>query len=138
MTKFESSIKQIPYPQECVYEKLSNLSNLDKVKERLPQGQVDDISFDADTISFSVPPAGKITLKVIERDPCKCIKFATVESALPFNLWIQLLPTGEQSCKIKITLGMDVNPFLKTMLQKPLQNGLEKMVTMLSLIEYQK
>ena len=34
MTTFESSIRQIPFPQQNVYDKLSDLNNLQKLKER--------------------------------------------------------------------------------------------------------
>ena len=40
MTKFESAVKVIPASQKAVYEKLSDLSNLEKVKDRLPQDKV--------------------------------------------------------------------------------------------------
>lgn len=136
MTKFESSVKTIPYAQERVYEKLSDLSHLEALKDRLPQDKVRDMSFDADTLSFSVDPVGQITLKIIEREPYKCIKFETTNSPLPFNMWIQLVPVTEAECKIKVTIGLEINPFMKAMVQKPLQEGLEKMVEMLSSIEY--
>ena len=54
MTNFESNVKVISYSQERVYEKLSDLSNLEKIKDRLPEDKVKDISFDSDTLSFSV------------------------------------------------------------------------------------
>ncbi|MDD3038542.1 SRPBCC family protein [Bacteroides sp.] len=136
MNKFESSVKVIPYSQECVYEKLSDLSNLEKIKDRLPQDKVKDVSFDTDTLSFSVAPVGQLTLKIVEREPCSCIKLETTNSPLPFNLWIQLVSASEEECKMKITIGMEINPFMKAMVQKPLQEGLEKMVDMLSLIDY--
>ena len=136
MTKFESSVKVIPYSQERVYNKLSDLSNLEAIKDRLPQDKVQDLSFDSDILSFNVSPVGQITLQIVERDPCKCIKLATTNSPLPFNMWIQLVATGEEECKIKVTIGMDINPFMKAMVQKPLQEGLEKMVEMLSIINY--
>lgn len=136
MTKFESSVKIIPYSQERVYGKLSDLSNLEKIKDNLPQEQVKDISFDTDTLSFSVAPVGQLTLKIIEREPYKCIKFETTNSPLPFNLWIQLVSTGEEECKIRLTIGLDINPFMKAMVQKPLQERLEKMAEMLSRIHY--
>lgn len=91
MTKFESTVKVIPYSQERVYEKLSDLSNLEALKDRLPEDKVKDISFDSDTLSFSVAPVGQLTLKIVEREPNKCIKFETTNSPLPFNLWIQLV-----------------------------------------------
>ncbi len=136
MSQFESSVKQIPFSQERVYAKLSDLSNLESVKDRIPQDKVKDISFDSDTLTFSVDPVGKITLQVIEREPLKCIKFETTQSPLPFNLWIQLVPDSEQGCKMKLTIRVDINPFMKAMVQKPLQEGIEKMADMLAMIQY--
>lgn len=136
MTKIESDIKIVPYNQQQVYEKLSDLNNLEAMKDKIPADKVQDLSFDADTLSFSVSPVGKITLNVVEREPSKCIKFATVSSPMPFNMWIQLVPVTETECKLKLTVGLDINPFMKGMIQKPLQDGLEKMATVLSMINY--
>ena len=136
MTKFESDVKLIPYSQERVFEKLADLNNLEVIKDRIPKDKVQDISFDSDSLSFNVAPVGTIKLQVVEREPYKCIKFETVVSPLPFNLWIQLVAVSERECKLKVTIGMDLNPFMKTMEQKPLKEGLEKMVDMLSMIKY--
>ncbi len=136
MGNFESSVKVIPYSQERVYNKLSDLSNLEAIKDRLPQDKVQDLSFDSDTLSFSVPPVGQLTLQIVEREPCKCIKLATANSPIPFNMWIQLVATGEEECKVKVTIRIDINPFMKAMVQKPLQDGLEKMVEMLAAVNY--
>ena len=136
MSNFESSVKVIPYSQERVYSKLSDLSNLEAIKDRLSQDKVQDLSFDSDTLSFSVSPIGRLTLQIVEREPSKCIKLATTNSPIPFNMWIQLVATGEEECKVKVTIGMDINPFMKAMVQKPLQEGLEKMVEMLAVINY--
>ena len=132
MANFESSVKVIPYSQERVYAKLSDLSNLESVKGRLPEDKIQDLSFDSDTLSFSVSPIGQLTLQIVEREPCKCIKLATTNSPLPFNMWIQLVSTAEEECKLKVTISMDINPFMKAMVQ----DGLEKMVEMLSMINY--
>ncbi len=136
MTQFESSVKVIPYNNEQVYAKLSDLTNIEKVKDKLPQDKVKDLQFDADSMSFSVPPVGMLTLRIIEREPDKCIKFETVNSPLPFNLWIQLVPVTEAECKMKLTIRAELNPFIKGMIQKPLEEGLEKMAEMLSKIPY--
>ena len=136
MTTFESEVKVIPFSQERVYDKLSNLNNLEAIKDRLPEDKVKDISFDADTLSFSVPAIGQLTLKIIEREPSKCIKLETTNSPLPFNMWIQLVPTTAEECKLKVTIGMELNPFMKGMIQKPLNEGLAKMADMLAVIQY--
>lgn len=136
MTKFESGVKEIPASQEAVYAKLSDLNNLEKVKDHLPEDKIKNLSFDAESLSIDVAPVGKITLQIVEKEPCKCIKFETTTSPLPFNLWIQIVPVNEAACKMKLTIGMDINPFMKTMVQKPLQEGLEKMAETLAMIQY--
>lgn len=136
MTQFESSIKVIPYSQERVYAKVSDLSNLESVKDRIPEGKVSDINFDRDSLSFSISPVGNICLRIVEREPAKCVKFEAEKSPLPFKLWIQIVPVAESECKIKLTIKAEINPIMKGMVQKPLKEGLEKMAEMLARISY--
>lgn len=136
MAQFESSIKVIPYSQEQVYAKLSDMSNLESMKDQLPQHGVRDLSFDKDSLSFSASPLGKISLSIVERDPYKCIKFGSTNSPLPFTLWIQLVPVSEDECKMKLTTDVEVNAFVKGMIQKPLKEGLEQMADTLASIPY--
>ena len=68
MTKFESGVKVVPASQEAVYEKLSDLSNLEKVKDRLPEDKVKNLSFDAESMTIEVAPVGKITLQIVGRN----------------------------------------------------------------------
>ena len=137
MTKFESSIRQINYPQESVYAMLSDLSNINRVADRLPEDKLKDLEFDTDSVSISVAPVGRIKLNIIERDEPKCIKFATEQSPVPFNLWIQMLPVTETTSKMKLTIKADLNPFIKGMVSKPLTEGLEKIADMLEMIQYE-
>lgn len=137
MSKFESSIKQIPYPQSAVYRNLSDLSNLERVRHRVPEDKVKDFSFDKDSVTVSVDPVGKITLRICEREEPKCIKFETAQSPLPFNLWIQVLPVTETTSKMKLTLKADIPFMLKGMVSGPLEDGLEKIADALAQIPYE-
>ena len=136
-TKFESSIRQIAYAQQAVYDKLSDLSNLESVKDRIPQDKLESFTFDSDSISMKLPMGGDIKLRIVEREAPGTIKFETVQSPVPFNFWIQLLPTGETSCKMKLTIKAELNPFIKGMVQKPLQEGIEKIADALQAISYE-
>lgn len=136
MTKFESAVRVVPYSQERVYEKLSDLSKLEAITEHLPQDKVKELSFDVDTLSFSIAPVGQLTLKIVEREPFSCVTFETINSPLPFNLWIQIASITEEACELKLTIALDVNPFMKAMVQKPLQEGVEKIAEMLAAIAY--
>ena len=138
MSKFESSIRQINYPQEVVYQGLSNLDNLSKVNDRIPEDKAQDLTFDNDSISINVPPVGKISMRIVEREEPKTIKFETTQSPLPFNFWIQLLPLTESTCKMKLTLKAELNIFIKGMVSKPLQEGIERIADMLQMIKYEQ
>ena len=75
-------------------------------------------------------------MHIVEREPAKLIKMQTDNSPIPLTLWIQLLPTGEESSKMKLTLEAEVNMFIKGMVQKPLTEGVEKIAEALAMIRY--
>lgn len=136
-SKYESSIKQIPYPQDKVYETLSNLENIEKVRDRIPADKLNDLTFDRDSVSVSVPPVGSITLDIIEREEPKCIKFEAKNSPVPFNLWIQILPVTDTTSKMKVTVKADIPMFLKPMLGGKLEDGVDKIADALAAIPYE-
>ena len=80
---------------------------------------------------------GDICFEIVEREEYKTIKFASVKSPIPINIWIQLLPITANSCKMKLTLKAELNPFIKGMVQKPLQEAIEKIATLLQHINYE-
>ena len=136
MTKFESSVKQIPYPVEDVYRNISDLSNLERVRDRVPQDKLQDFQFDSDSVQVSVSPVGTIKLRICEREENKCVKFETEQSPMPFNLWIQVLPVSATESKMKVTVKADIPFMLKGMVSGPLQDGVEKIADALSQIPF--
>lgn len=136
MSQYESSVKNIPYPQDRVFEKLEDLNNLETVRDRIPQDKVKEFTFDRDQVTVDVPPVGKITLKIIERESPKCIKFETVGSPMPANFWVQIIPDGEQASKMRVVAKAEINFMLRAMVEKPLKEGLEKIAEALSQITY--
>ena len=136
MTKIESTIREIAYSQQAVYNILSDLSNIQKVQDKIPQEHVKDLTFTSDSISISTP-MGAVKMVIVNREEPKEIKFETQESPLPFNFWIQILPVDETSSKMKLTIKADLNPFIAGMVKKPLQEGIEKIADALQLIHYE-
>ena len=136
MTKIESTIREIAYPQQAVYNMLSDLSNIQKVQDKIPHEQVKDLTFTADSISISTQ-MGAVKMVIVNREAPREIKFETQESPLPFNFWIQILPISETSSKMKLTIKADLNPFIAGMVKKPLQEGIEKIADVLQLIHYE-
>ena len=136
MTKFESSVKQISYPVEDVYRNISDLSNLERVRDRVPEDKLESFKFDSDSVEVSVAPVGTIKLRIIEREENKCVKFEAEQSPLPFNLWIQTLPVSASESKMKVTVKADIPFMLKGMVSGPLQDGVEKIADALAQIPF--
>jgi hypothetical protein len=127
----------VEYPQEKVYATLSDLSNLGKLEGKSPEDKFKDFEFSADSVSISVQPVGKVAMNIVDREEPKCIKYETTQSLVPFNLWVQLLPVTETTCKMKLTIKADLNPFIKGMISGPLNEGLEKLAETLAHIQYE-
>lgn len=154
MARYESQIKQVPYTQSAVYAKVSDLTNLGVIKERfddpnvqakMPADKMEEIrnavnqmEFTTDTVSAPAGPiGGTITVQIVEREPEKCVKFASAKSPIDFKLWIQVLPISESASKIKVTLDADLNFFMKQMLDSHLEKGVDKFADMLAMIPYE-
>ncbi len=139
--KFESGVKFVPYSQERVYNKLSDLNNLESLKDRIGQvreksaGRVEELSFDSDSITVKVQGLA-ITLNIIEREPFRCIKFESKDSPVPMNGLIDILTESDEKTKLKVTIHADMNVFLKTMASKPLQKGVEMLADILATLSY--
>lgn len=160
MTKYESTVKKIYAPIESVYAKLSDLTNLRSIQERLSdpafmdvirqqagdkvsdeQAQrlaeiVSKLQFDRDSVTSEAGPLGSLSLRIVEREDPKLVKFATENSPVAANLWIQLLPASDMQCAMKVTLGADLNFLLKQMLKGKLQDGVERFADMLAMLPY--
>lgn len=141
MAQYESEILHLNYSQEQVYTKLADLNNLSPLKDQIDlikektDGKVEDMSFDSDTMTVKVQGVN-LTMRIVEREPMKCIKFEGVNSPVPVNLWIQVLPEEETKSKMKLTIRAEVNVFMKAMIDKPMKQALEKLSEMFSSIPY--
>lgn len=141
MKRVESNIKQIPYSQESVYAKVSDLSNLRGLADRIPaeqqnQFKVENLECTPDTVSCTISPIGQIEVGIVSREPFKCVKMETLRSPIKLTAWIQIVSTGESSCKIKLTADADLNIFMAKMVEKPLTEAVEKVADMLAMLPY--
>jgi carbon monoxide dehydrogenase subunit G len=136
MTTIESTITKSSYSDEKIFSVISDLRNLERLKDKLPQDKVQNVSFDADSCSFDIPPLGQVSLRIIEREPNKTIKFGSDQSPIAFNLWIQLKSVAEDDTRIKVTLKAEINMMIKMMVEKPIKEMLNKMAEMLAALPY--
>ncbi len=141
-SSFESKTVRIAHAVEKVYALLSDLSNLDRFQSVLNapenKNKLKITGYDSDSLSIEVSPIGSVTFRIVNREPNKTIKFEAENSPLPLNLWIQFVPTGESETASRVTVKADLNPFIKPMVSKPLQEGVDKMADMLVVLPYEQ
>ena len=136
MTEFTSAIKTIPYKDERIFSMLSDLSNLERIKDRIPREHIKEFTFDSDSCQIEISPIGKVVFQIINREPFKTIKFETSNSPIPLLLWIQLKQATDDVTNMKLTLRAELNPLLKTMVSKQVQEGIDKLAEMLASLPY--
>lgn len=151
LAKYESEVKTVAQTQETLFARFSDLTHFSSIKERfadpatqeriaaqVPAGKmeevrryIDALEFDADSMRMS-SPLGEITLRIVERDEPKCVKFASEGAPVPLYVWVQLLPHGDAASRMRVTVGAEVNVFMRGMVAKPLQQAADGLATLLS------
>ena len=148
--KLESAVKAVPHSQRAVYDTLRDLTHLKSLKDRIPAGstgnaemdevkdKLQDLSFDKDSMSINISPVGNVSMRIVDREEPKMIKFESEKSPLKFKFWIQMLPVEATTSKLRLTIDADVPFFAKGMVEKPLQEALEKIADMMAMIPYEE
>ena len=131
-TKYESKIYSTKNSAHTVYSVLSNLENLNRVKDLIPKDKVQELEIHHDYIRIKVDGLGqKITIKIVDS-----IKFGFDNIPLQLNFWVQLKQVNEEDTRMKLTIKADIPMMLKMMLDKKIQDGLEQAAQMLSTFPY--
>lgn len=161
MTKYESTIKHNYAPNDRVYAKLSDLTNLQVLAERINdpnfvnaikaqagdkvsdeqieqiKERIQSLTFTTDSVSGHVDQLGTdMTLRIVERDQPKLVKMVLDNSPVPATLWIQMLPATDGGTKMKLTVGVELNFFMRKMIEGKLKDGVERLADMLAMIPY--
>ena len=139
METYESNVVHIQASAQQIFDKLSNLENLQPLLNNLPPEateKVKDIAVTVDTCRFTVDNFGQMGFKIIEKEPCKTIKFSGDDTPVEVYLWIQLVEKEAYDTKMKVTLKADIPFMLKMMVGSKLKDGVNQIAMILSKIPY--
>ena len=145
-SKYVSDVKIIRNNQEIIYNYLSNFENLskyvnegllEKMTEQIPQIKISNFESDADSCRFQISGMGLAEIRIIEREPVKTIKISS-SGSLPISIvfWIQLLQVDAYETKLRLTLDADMSMMIKMMVNKKLEEGINRMADMLAALPY--
>ena len=135
--KYESKIGQIAANDVEVFRVLSNLENINRFRDVIPQDKIKDMEVSSDRIRFKVEGLGqKIAIAIVEKEEYKLIKFGAESLPIPLNMWIQLKQVADMDTRIRITIKTDMPAMFKMMFDKKMQQGLDLAIDMLCQVPY--
>jgi len=145
-TKYVSDVKIVNNSQEIIFNYLSNFENLSKyvnegllskMTEQIPQIQISNFESDADSCRFQISGMGLAEIRIVEREPHKTIKISS-SGGMPVGItfWIQLLPVSAYETKLRLTLDADMSMMIKMMVNKKLEEGINRLADMLAALPY--
>lgn len=136
-SKYESKITSAPCSAAQIYRVLSNLENLERVRQFIPQDKVQEMEISADRVRMKVDGlAQKITIAIVDRIENDTVKFGAEGIPMDANFWIQLKELGPTDTRIKLTVKADIPFMFKMMVDKKLKEGLDQAADMLAKFPY--
>ena len=135
--KYESKIQSIPAPVDKVYPVLSNMLNLERVRDLIPADKVQEMDLSEDAVKFKVDGlAQKVTIRIVDKIENDTIKFGLDNMPVAGNFWIQLKEVAPNDTRVKLTVKADIPVFFRMMIEKKLQQGLDDAAVMLTQFPY--
>ena len=136
-SKYESKVTSAPCPAEQIYRVLSNMENLERVREFIPQYKIQEMEIEPDRVRLKVDGLGqKITIAIVDRKENDTIKFGAEGIPMDANFSIQLKELSPVDTRIKLTVKADIPMMFRMMIGKKLQEGLDQAADMLSQFPY--
>lgn len=138
-TKYESKITSAPCSAQQIYRVLSNLQNLERVRDMIPKDKIQEMEIEPDRVRLKVDGlAQKITIAIVDRIENDTVKFGAEGIPMDANFWIQLKELAPNDTRIKLTVKADIPMMFKMMIGKKLQDGLDQAADMLAQFPYSR
>ena len=136
-TKYESKITSSPCSAQQIYHVLSNMENLERVRDMIPQDKIQEMEIEPDRVRMKVDGlAQKITIAIVDRIENDTIKFGAEGIPMDANFWIQLKEMAPNDTRIKLTVKADIPMMFRMMIGSKLQTGLDQAADMLAQFPY--
>lgn len=136
-TKYESKIVSSSSSAEQIYRVLSNLKNIERVKDLIPKDKIQEMEIGEDQIRIKVDGLGqKLTIAIVDRIENDTIKFGMEGIPMDANFGVQLKEVASGDTRIKLTIKADIPMMFKMMIGNKLQQGLDQAADMLAQFPY--
>ena len=138
-TKIESKITSAASTAADVFSVVSNLENLTRVTQLIPQDKVSDMEYGQDYVRFKVDGLGqKVCIRMVDKEENNFVKFAAEGIPMSLNFWIQMKQVAPEDTRIRLTFKGELPMFVQMMLGNKLQTGLDQAADMLAQMPFKE
>ena len=139
MKTYESHIAKVNANAASIYSVLSNMSNIEKVRELIPQDKIQEMESDPDFIRLKVDGLGqKIVIRIVDRIENDTVKYGVENLPIDGNIWIQIKQLAPMDSRIKLTLKAELPMMIAMMAGKKIQQGIDQAADMLAMIPFEQ
>ena len=131
MNTYESHIAKVPADASAIYAVISDLSNLERVRDLIPQDKVQEFETDPDFVRLKVDGLGQ---KII----IDTVKFGIENLPMDGNFWIQVKQVAPHDSRIKLTLKAELPMMIAMMAGKKIQEGIDQAADMMAKMPFEQ
>lgn len=145
MATYKSDEVKLNSPAEAVFAKLSNLTGLRELLDRLPADRIpeenramfDGLQITSDSITIPGGPVGSITLQMSRLEEPSLIELQGVGTPVPLSLALHIKPLAADSCEARAEINLEIPAMLKPMISGPMQKAVGQFAHVLSALNFQ-
>ena len=139
MNTYESHIAKVPADASAIYAVISDLSNLERVRDLIPQDKVQEFETDPDFVRLKVDGLGqKIIIRIVDRIVNDTVKFGIENLPMDGNFWIQVKQVAPHDSRIKLTLKAELPMMIAMIAGKKIQEGIDQAADMMAKMPFEQ
>jgi len=126
VTNFESRRGKLTCTAAEVYNFVTDIRNFERF---IPKGTISDWHAEKESCSFSVSMLGTVSFMLAEKEMnTKVIYNGDALKKNDFSLVLYISDNGKNPADVKVSLNADLNPMMKMMATKPIEQFLEMLI----------
>lgn len=139
MKTYESHIVKVPADAAAIYAVVSDLSNLERVKDLIPKDKVQEFEADTDFVRLKVDGLGqKIIFRIVDRILGDTVKFGVENLPVEGNFWIQVKQVAPHDSRLKLTLKAELPMMIAMMAGNKIQEGIDQAADMMAKMPFEQ
>jgi hypothetical protein len=125
MFQVESRIGKISADRDEMFALISDFTNISRF---LPEEKLKGIQAEKESLTFTLPETGEMTMKIEKKEPPELLKYAGVFKEQTFYLYLQFKSPSPGDTRFKITLRAEIPSMIGWTLKGKMQTMLDGLV----------